>query len=255
MVDLSIIIPAYRAAAILDANLPGLIQYLRAREITAELIIVDDGSEDAGASEAVAQRNRCRFIRSPKNEGKGAAVRRGMAASHGHVCIFTDADIPFQFESIEHFFETLRYGEYDIAIGDRTLQGSSYFASVPLHRRIASALWRLVLGRRISRAFPDSQCGLKAFNGPLARQLFAVLTVPGFAFDVEILFHALAWKLKVKRLPVRLRQRGASSVRLLFHGPEMLRDIFALRARRSLPPRPPLVAPEALPLRAAGADR
>ena len=182
-------------------------------------------------------------------------MRRGMAAASGDVCLFTDADVPFQFESIEHFFETLRYGEYEMAIGDRTLQGSSYFSSVPFHRRIASALWRMVLGRRISRSFPDSQCGLKAFRGSVARELFPQLSVRGFAFDVEILFFALAWGLSVKRLPVRFRQSGETSVRLLFHGPEMLRDIVRLRARRIV--RKPFVgaaADEPAVLNAAGAS-
>lgn len=231
MLDLSIIIPSFKAAPILEQSLPPLLAHFHARGIKAEVLVVDDGSADAGRTKRAAELSGCVYLENPANQGKGAAVKRGMLAAKGAVCIFTDADIPFGYASIEQFYDHLRQGAWDMVIGDRSLRDSSYSSRLSPQRALASYLFRLTIGPSVSNSFPDTQCGLKGFSRPVAQALFSLIETQGFAFDVEVLYLAKHANLRVQRLPVQLQNQGASSVRIARHAPQMLRELARIRMR------------------------
>ncbi len=106
---LSIIVPSFKGAEILKNNLPGLINHLEQKDYSFEIVIVDDGSQDGGATELVAKELGCVFVQNEINLGKGAAVRNGMWNAKGDFRIFTDADIPFAYDAFDSF---LRYLDF-----------------------------------------------------------------------------------------------------------------------------------------------
>jgi dolichyl-phosphate beta-glucosyltransferase len=227
---LSIVLPSYKDAELLRSQLPAFIDWLNAKIESYELIIVDDGSDDAGATENIAKENKVIFIRQEKNSGKGAAVRKGMLAAKGEYRIFTDADIPFEFEAIENFLHYIKDKEFDIAIGDRRLPESNYFSKIKGARKVGSNIFTFFVGRFITTGFSDTQCGIKGFKGEVADDLFSVARLNGFAFDVEILYIALKRNYDIKRLPVHFRSNhDDSSVSLMRHAPGMLMDLFRIK--------------------------
>ena len=227
---LSIVLPSYKDAELLRSQLPAFIAWLNAKIGSYELIIVDDGSDDAGATENIAKENKVIFIRQEKNSGKGAAVRKGMLAAKGEYRIFTDADIPFEFEAIENFLHYIKEKEFDIAIGDRRLSESNYFSKIKGARKVGSNIFTFFVGRFITTGFSDTQCGIKGFKGKVADDLFSVARLNGFAFDVEILYIALKRNYDIKRLPVHFRSNhDDSSVSLMRHAPGMLMDLFRIK--------------------------
>lgn len=227
---LSIVLPSYKNAEALKTQLPDFISWLKSKAISFEIIVVDDGSDDNGATENAAKQNDCRFFRLEQNQGKGAAVRKGMLAAKGEFRIFTDADIPFEFEAIENFLFYLKEKEFDIAIGDRRLPESKYFSRIKGARKMGSAIFTFFVGRFITTGFSDTQCGIKGFKGKIADDLFSVAKLNGFAFDVEILYIALKRNYDIKRLPVHFRSNhDDSSVSLMRHAPGMLMDLFRIK--------------------------
>ena len=227
---LSIVLPSYKDAELLRSQLPVFIDWLNAKIGSYELIIVDDGSDDAGATENIAKENQVIFIRQEKNSGKGAAVRKGMLAAKGEYRIFTDADIPFEFEAIKNFLHYIKDKEFDIAIGDRRLPESNYFSKIKGARKVGSNIFTFFVGRFITTGFSDTQCGIKGFKGKVADDLFSVARLNGFAFDVEILYIALKRNYDIKRLPVHFRSNhDDSSVSLMRHAPGMLMDLFRIK--------------------------
>ena len=124
--ELSIIIPSFKGAEVLRNNVPGLISYLKAKAIDFEIIIVDDGSDDNGKTKEVAADLNCQFYANSVNLGKGAAVRNGMLKASGKFRIFTDVDIPFEYDAFDRFLKYLDEKEFDVVVGDRTLEGSIY---------------------------------------------------------------------------------------------------------------------------------
>lgn len=228
--DLSIILPSYKSAGMLREQLPAFMAWLKTKPWTSEVIVVDDGSEDHGETGKVATENGCRFFQQEVNKGKGAAVRRGMLEAKGEYRIFTDADIPFEYEAIDLFLHYVRDKEFDIAIGDRRLPESKYFSEIKGARKMGSNIFTFFVGRFITTGFSDTQCGIKAFKGKVADDLFSVARLDGFAFDVEVLYIALKRNYDIKRLPVHFRSsHEGSSVSLMKHAPGMLMDLFRIK--------------------------
>lgn len=225
----SVVLPAFRAADVLSRSVPPLLGYLDGLAITHEVIVVDDGSRDEGRTASVAQGLGCRYIALPGNTGKGAAVRRGMLAAKGRYRIFTDADVPFEFDTLKLMLHYLDFKEFDFVAGDRTLPESRYFATVPVARRIGSNICSAVVGRFMTTGWYDTQCGIKGFRDRVAEDLFGVSRIDRFAIDVELFYIALKRNYDIKRIPVRLRSNDTSSVKLLSDGLALVRDLARIR--------------------------
>lgn len=227
--QLSIIIPSFKGSEVLKNNVPGLITYLKQKNNSYEIIIVDDGSNDNGATQLVAETLGCRFFENPRNLGKGATVRKGMLNAKGNFRIFTDVDIPFEYDAFDLFLKYLDAKEFDVVIGDRTLPGSSYFTEISRSRKIGSTIFSFIVGRFVAGGHFDTQCGMKGFRASVADDLFSVGKVNGFAFDVELLYISLKRNYDIKRLPVVLRCQEGSSVSVLIHGMGMLIDLYKIK--------------------------
>jgi hypothetical protein len=59
----------------------------------------------------------------------------------------------------------------------------------------------------------DTQCGFKAFRGPVAKLLFGMSRIDGFAFDAEVLVYARALGMRIVELPVTWTAVDGSSVK------------------------------------------
>ena len=127
---LSIIIPCYEGSKIIEKQLPLFISYLKSLPYSTELIVVDDGSKDGRVQQEIVESNGGLYLRNTVNVGKGASVRKGMLAAQGQYRIFTDADIPFEYEAISRMMDYLDRKEFHLVIGDRNLAQSSYFSEI-----------------------------------------------------------------------------------------------------------------------------
>ena len=227
---LSIILPSYKSAAVLRSQLPPFLEWLRGRDFDSEVIVVDDGSQDGGETEKAAKENGCRFVGYEKNRGKGGAVRAGMLVAKGDFRIFTDADIPFEYDAIENFLHYLDDKEFHVVVGDRTLPESKYFSEIRGSRRMGSNLFTFFVGRFVTTGLFDTQCGIKGFSAKVADDIFSVARLNGFAFDVELLYISLKRNYDIKRLPVSFRSNHEqSSVSLMRHAPGMVTDLFRIK--------------------------
>ena len=93
--QLTILVPAYRAAATLSATLQSVFAPLKLSEnmSSPEVIVVDDGSPDAAELKRICEDfPAVRLVALPHNLGKLAAVNAGARSSHGDVVMILDAD-------------------------------------------------------------------------------------------------------------------------------------------------------------------
>src|SRR5690606_19746429 len=95
---LSIVVPVYNER-FLVGELLGKLLVLEIPEVSTEIIIVDDGSTDGTREllrELVAKHpDELQLIEQQRNQGKGAALRRGIAAATGDLIVFQDADLEY----------------------------------------------------------------------------------------------------------------------------------------------------------------
>ena len=204
---------------------------------SAEVIVLDDGSTDdsvAAARRFAASHPRIRVHRLAHG-GKGRACREGIALAQCESVVILDADLAYGQESIARALAAL--SDADVAIGNRRHHGSRY--SVPV--RLFGFLYRRHLAGLAFNAFVrtvlpirhrDTQCGLKAFRLGALRRIGRVLTIDGFAIDVEILAAARALKLTVAEVPVSVTyQTAKSSVKLIRSGSSITLEVLAIAQR------------------------
>jgi dolichol-phosphate mannosyltransferase len=88
-----------------------------------EVLVIDDGSSDATPRllEAWADRPGFRVLRHAKNQGKGTAVRTGLAHARGEVTIIQDADLEYDPADYTRLVEPIRRGEAEVVYGSRYL--------------------------------------------------------------------------------------------------------------------------------------
>ena len=227
--QLSVILPAYNSASLMGRALFQLSEYLSSLENRFEIIIVDDGSQDGEHVLALATENNCRYFRNSKNLGKGATLRRGMREAQGEVLIYTDADIPYEFDSIGTFYSVLLKNKCQVAIGDRTLPESTYYSQIPRYRAGASKLFSFLVNTFVLRGFPDTQCGVKGFTAEAAKEIVSASRINRYAVDVEFLVIAANRKYTIKRIPVRLRTWEETKMNVFIDGLVMLRDLLIIR--------------------------
>lgn len=227
--EVSVVLPAYNAAGEIAASVHALMAFFDTCTLDGQVIVADDGSTDSTA-ESVPSRPGVTVVRLPRNRGKGAAIRAGMAAADGRVRLFTDADLPYGTDPILVAQGHINDRGFHAVVGDRTLPGSTY-QHEGLLRRSVSELASFTFRTLITGGIYDTQCGFKAFRGDVADELFRISRVDGFAVDVELIYLLLKYRLDIKRVPVQLRFNAGSSVRVLRDSARAGLDVLRMRLR------------------------
>ena len=227
----SIVIPAFNERARIPATLRSVVDCVRTRGWSAEVIVVNDGSSDETAqlvSEFSEHAPEVRLIENPRNCGKGYSVRSGILHALGEVVMFTDADLSSPIEEAERLFAAIAHGA-DIAIGSRWLASSRQTHRQPLYRqffgRCFNALTRMVM----NLPFADTQCGFKAFTRSAAQTVFQLQTIERWGFDPEILFIALKRGYHIQEVPVSWAHDARSRISYLRDGLQMLKELAIVR--------------------------
>lgn len=228
--SVSVVLPAFNAAADVGASVTALVQFFRDEELAGSVVVVDDGSTD-GTSQAVPDVHGVSVVRLESNRGKGAAVRAGMQSTPpADVKLFTDADLPYGTDPIRTAIAYVCRRGFHAVVGDRTLPGSSY-RHEGLLRRSVSEVASFTFRTMVTGGIYDTQCGFKAFRGDVADELFRIARVDGFAIDVELIYLLLKHRLDIKRIPVQLRRNAGSSVHVIRDSVRAGTDVLRVRVR------------------------
>jgi glycosyltransferase involved in cell wall biosynthesis len=227
----SIVIPAYNEQARIGGTLEKVLGCIAANDWIAEVVVVNDGSNDNTArivSDLLPFHRNLRLIENTANRGKGYSVRNGILQSHGDIVMFTDADLSAPIAEAERLFAAIRRGA-DVAIGSRWLDRSRQTLRQPLYRRLFGRCfnWLTRLVMRLPCA--DTQCGFKAFRRDAARRIFTRQRIERWGFDPEILYIALRLRMRIDEVPVTWGHDERSRISYLKDGLRMLEDLLRVR--------------------------
>ena len=201
---LSIIIPAYNEGRRLGPALEQIRRHFESSDMSAEVIVVDDGSSDDTAAVASAFEPgplAFRLIRNRTNQGKGFSVRRAMRKAAGAMMLMTDADQSTPICELAKVLPYLRDG-YDVVIGSRDQEDSVITRRQPGYRHGMGLIMRGLRRMLMLGDIKDTQCGFKLFSRRAAKAIFPRVRERGFAFDCEVLLLARQMGFRIKEVGV-----------------------------------------------------
>jgi glycosyltransferase involved in cell wall biosynthesis len=184
---LSVVIPAYNEQERLKKHVPHIVAHLAGKSF--EIIVVNDGSQDDTAKvvrELSETFPMLRLIDYRPNQGKGAAVKKGMLAAQGQYVLFTDADESTPIGEMDKLLKKLESG-YDMAIGSRSAEGGTEKRSQVWYRRLAGRFFAWGTKALCIRGIHDTQCGFKAMKHEVAQKVFQQVMSNSAIFDIEML--------------------------------------------------------------------
>jgi dolichyl-phosphate beta-glucosyltransferase len=228
----SLIVPTYNEARRIVSTL----QVLRAEfrgQPRVEVIFVDDGSRD-GTADVIATYIRdwpaARLIRSPWNQGKGAAIKAGVGLARNDRLVFMDADLSSDLDDLPRLIAAL--DDADVVLGSRSIAGAkvSYTRDRSM-RKVQSKFFNGFACALAGVVASDTQCGFKAFRADSAKLLFHLVEGKGFAFDVEVLALAQLLDFRVVEVPIRWVEADGTTVRPVRDPLIMIRDLLRTRRR------------------------
>jgi glycosyltransferase involved in cell wall biosynthesis len=223
--DLSIIIPAYNEGSNLSATIDDAIRVLTSGEsqITYELIVVDDGSNDGTGplADVIAnERDHVSVVHHSANQGFGAALRKGFSVARGTFVTVIPADGEVRVS------EALAL---HALAGDADLVVSRRIRSMPLHREILTRafhqLQRLVLGFN-----PEGMDGIFVARRSVVESTPLHSTTGLLQF--ELFMHCMSRGCSIRRgvMHASPRYGGASKVTRVLSVAKTLREMWGLRS-------------------------
>lgn len=233
---LTVVIPAWNESRRIGATLDHLLDRCEGVDI-AEVIVVNDGSTD-DTTELVRERaaravDPCiRLIEHERNQGKGAALRTGLAAADTPLIGYLDADLSVGPESFTEAARRIEAGA-DVIVGVRiSYTGRADGAGQPALRGFLSRLFKRFQRRLIGLPLQDTQCPFKLFRRDALEQALPRCTSDGWGFDVEVLLVADRAGLRIEEIPVPWHFVGGSTVRANpLTAWRTLREVLAIRRR------------------------
>ncbi len=228
----SIVIPAYNEAKTIERAIRETSKMLHALEASSEIIVVDDGSTDETSTivaNTVTQNTTLRCIKLTKNQGKGAAIKAGVAIAKGTYIAFLDADLATHPRELVHGFSLLP--THDIAIGSRRVPQATIQKPQTRLRSLAGQCFNFIVRAWLKLPYRDTQCGCKVFRSEAAHALFSQLTTTGWTFDVELLLRAQQKHYRIAEFPVVWINGSESRVRLT-HWWQIVKDLY--RTKRTI---------------------
>lgn len=211
MTLLSVIIPVYNEAA----TLASVLKAVRAVPLDLEIVVVDGNSTD-GTREILVEEGKqgdLRIIFQSAKNGRGGALREGMAAARGKIVVFQDADLELDPSCFPDLIRPVQEGKADVVFGSRFLRG-----------RPAMTFFQY-WGNRTVTALLNLFWRTDLTDAETCYQVFRREIVQGMAFDrndmsftVELTLRFLRARCRITEVPVDYFPRTAAEGKKLYWG-------------------------------------
>ena len=209
----SLVLPAYDEAAILQRNLSTLCKYLESLvdEYEWEIIVVNDGSNDETgrlAEDFARDYENIHVLHHMKNFGLGQAFQFAFSRCRGDYVVVLDLDLSYSPDHIGKLLTKLRETRAKIVIASPYMEGGKV-SNVPWHRKTLS-VWANRFLSKVARGDLTTLTGMvRAYDGKFLRTL--TLKSMGMEINPEIIYKAKLLQARIEEIPAHLNWQAKST--------------------------------------------
>ena len=199
-IDLTILMPCLNEEGNIAYSIEEAQKYIQKRNISGEILVVDNASTDRSAE--IAKAHGARVVYEPR-PGYGQALRRGLKEAYGEVIIFGDCDSTYDFSDLDSLYLPLFENRYDFMTGDRfggQMEDGAMSWSHKLGVPFLSWCGRVKFGVKIH----DWHCGIRGIRRDALQKLN--LKTDGMEFATEMIAEASRKGLRIGEVSVPLKK-------------------------------------------------
>ena len=202
----SIVLPAFNEAAILNDNLVELCNYLQNKETAYdwEIVIVNDGSADGTgqiAEEFASRFNNISVLHHKVNYGLGQALKYGMSHTKGGYIVTMDIDLSYSPDHICRLVDALQASNAKLVLASPYMKGGQ-ISNVPWLRKVLSIGANKFLSVVAHGGLSTLTCMVRGYDGEFGRNL--VLRGTGMEIMPETIYKSMIVRAGIGQIPAHL---------------------------------------------------
>jgi glycosyltransferase involved in cell wall biosynthesis len=201
-IELTILMPCLNEEATIGKCISKGLHFLKTHNITGEILIADNGSDDG--SIRIAENLGARVVH-VKAKGYGNALSEGIKTASGKYVIMGDSDDSYDFTNLMPFVEKLREG-YQLVMGNRFKGGIQKGAMPFLHRYLGNPVLSFIGRIFFQIGIRDFHCGLRGFDRESILKI--QLNTTGMEFASEMVVKSALNQLRIVEVPTTLSKDG-----------------------------------------------
>lgn len=197
--ELTILMPCLNEEENLGFCIDQAKKYIEDHEISGEVIVIDNNSDDGSRQIAIEKGVR---VISELRRGYGRALRTGFKSVNSEVIIFGDCDSTYDFSNLDPLYLPLKEKKVELIIGDRFAGKMEQGAMNVLHRiGVPFLSW---LGRKkYGVAIHDFHCGIRGIRKDALDK--CTFKTNGMEFATEMIAEASRKGLRIAEVSVPLK--------------------------------------------------
>jgi len=200
---LSIVMPCYNEKNTIEKILQEVME-VDLGPTKKEILIVDDGSKDGTRDilKKLAEKNQSiKLLFQEHNQGKGAALKRGILESTGDIVVVQDADLEYDPQEYRRLLYPIERGHADVVYGSRFIGGEPH-RIIYYRNQVANKFLTMLSNLFTGLNLTDMETCYKMLRGDLARELGKDLKAQRFGFEPEITARVAKSKARVYEIGI-----------------------------------------------------